>query len=769
MAEKLTKQLSATDKKVEDLTKVVIGHEFKTIIKLPDYFNAPDTENISITDMINIALTNIENPSDFYNEYLFSTPSEISTWTGNYKTINVKEQLGSDCEVWYMLNITAAESNKLMYFELTKELSWSKLDSNIKIVKNADNYPQQIREVEVVTPNNNLKVHFALPTGLYFVGINSNSYVYSLTNSPIFQEALYGHIGDLYTPMTNSKTVFYIENDTNAYPLKEDGVNIAATGTIPVPTVGNPPLKFINITKAAHTFNIIPNTANPDKITAFNYRGDYGIYHLPVLNQWYHALPGTNLISVYVKSDSTDCSGTKYELLLQDITTSEYSWSEEYTWGINTEGFTDAFKIFSNTPYYTPSYQGYAYPVPSNFIHIPGKRILGFYLTYFSGIDRGNISVYGYRSLVQDDLYLEDNITRVNNVSYALNPGITYLKAVDTQDYLGRRFLVPYISYSDATLGTITVVRTNAEPGVGISYIIKEYDRLGSITTTNKSTFDETFNIEFSGDKKVTELIFLDDVLVFFPYAGSGSYQATYETFVPALDGKLLGKSFILPMRTESPLSYMAYCPLETNITVYKTDGTIYITTKQAAGSFSSIPYGYSTTFKITSDSPVSVLCYGTSNGVSKLNGGATIMPNFAVRKYSKSYGLNDFTITDYVSVGPYKTEAIEFEKTFDVSEFFSEAAYIHWIEYGFENAEISTPKISCYVSYSQDNITWTEEYQAMNHSVLPSLAEYGELNYIKVRFYIAADPTVNDLLFTDNHFVKDIKLEYYTWKDLEV
>jgi hypothetical protein len=746
---KFTDSVRDTEKKVETLSKPVTGNAHKKIIKLPDFINTPDSENVSLSTLVTTSLTNIENPTDFQNEYLYSTTSEISTGTGNYEVINVKDILGTDCEDWYMLDVSAEEANTIMYFDFVKPAEFTQLLANVKVLKETESgFIEQQREVEGLD-STTLRVYFILPEGLYYIGFNSSTYTYTLDSLDEVRERIYGH--------TKGTTRFYFEEDTTFDLLSIDGVGRDYTGDF-IPNVqGDPSLKYVDVSDTQDYYDIIPNY----NTKAMYYEGDFGLYPLEKIDGYYHAVPGTSQIYVFVTDTIADCSSTTYRLLLKDTSTGTFEWSTEYTWGTESNGLSAAYKIFSNTAYFTDYPNGKAFPNGEETTHIPGKEIWGFHITYPGSLDDTRIRVYGERTMITTGLELYNTTTYETideDTSIHLSAGLSWLKARDTDTSRGKEFILPLNRNADLNNNDFTISRNftatdlDSPDGFLNQMVIKSYDYLGDPAKTTE-TINFTGSIEkeidLTNNFKVVEISFTYDAQVcFLPFhSQEHNTSSSFRSLAYATDGKAIGTHYWLPMNTSlGKIYYNYYAPQS------KASGSIWSSTSQ----------NYEATF----DEPVVI--YGYGPGDIGYTGGASYSPNLSIRDYAQeSLNINEFLIEDYVSFGPSTQDSITWEKTLDVSTYFSESASLHWDEYGFEGEDISSPIIQAYVSYSSDNITWSDEYSTSNHSLLPGLADHGEIQYIRIRLEAAADPTTNGTLFTDNHYIKDIKLEYYTWADL--
>lgn len=116
MAEKLTKQMDQTDKKLTDIAKSRLGSAYKNIIKL----GLNDEEEVIITDVATAVLSNIS-PTGYANEHIVSTEAGFNSGTGDYKLceFNFCVATADLCNKWYYYDITEFMINKTIVIKIS--------------------------------------------------------------------------------------------------------------------------------------------------------------------------------------------------------------------------------------------------------------------------------------------------------------------------------------------------------------------------------------------------------------------------------------------------------------------------------------------------------------------------------------------------------------------------------------------------------------------------------------------------------------------------
>lgn len=195
MAEKLTKQIASTDKKVEDLSKAtVVGQKYKKLISFPNVLVDNTTEAFGISDATSINLVTIGGPDWFDGEFLLDTDEELNDGTAIYQILDTSDLLGNEFKEWHIIKpdtMTTGSSATIHYSQLNNVSTRGYQDLKLLYINTSKQIVEVQRDVRIVSEGN-IDVDF-VTTGAkyYFLGIYSDSYTYSLGPIPNKQPYIY--------------------------------------------------------------------------------------------------------------------------------------------------------------------------------------------------------------------------------------------------------------------------------------------------------------------------------------------------------------------------------------------------------------------------------------------------------------------------------------------------------------------------------------------------------------------------------------------------
>ena len=184
MAEKLTTQLSATNKKVDDVSKARLGSGYKDIIKLP---GLEDSDiYVDVTDIVTTVLSNIS-PTGYANEHIVSTETEFNLGTGDYEVceFNFCVATADLCNQWYYYDIPESMVNKTVVIKISSPPSSAVSYNDTKVGKlgpfsyvasNGRHYSRLEKIARDINLSDSPAVNVIIrPTsaGRYFIGMQS--------------------------------------------------------------------------------------------------------------------------------------------------------------------------------------------------------------------------------------------------------------------------------------------------------------------------------------------------------------------------------------------------------------------------------------------------------------------------------------------------------------------------------------------------------------------------------------------------------------------
>lgn len=814
---KFTDAVKKTEKKVSDLSKPFTGQAHKKIIKMPDFLNAPDTENVSLSTLVTTSLTNIQNPSDFQNEFLYNTEAEYLNGTGNYSIRDIKSELdnggGNTAEAWYMLEIDDLSDNQIRYVHFNKPADLTAI-SPVKIMKeNSDGtYTDMTREVETIT-SSEIKIWFRLPKGVYFVGFNTQFYLYNEPTPDWYKPEV------LVNPTTDTTMKYMIQHSTGTNVLTDGTNNYSAYSSWPSSVNGDNPIRKGEVT--GFNLGLYPTGAlSTDDFTAWIENGGVDMIEIkPIKGQ--HILPDScHAMMIITEHDPTRAADARFEILDENKIWQDKDWQGiSYYWPnlrpVNDTSYPPVMILNDRTSNY------YGFDTNGNPIAFDKKKqgwevfnnstdsygIKGFAWTYNPPT---SYRVYGLRQNNSDyhNPFTQDTWESTNSSMYetmAMNIGRGALRALDTNKYVGKKFLVPFSIAPQTTLPdynsfkfvkavsiwNVDYLNGNSSATVSGTIYYNRGDDYSMISDTftlgSGVNNDGCHRVVLDDTYPVAQIETDSDVIIMFEPLDDDAFYNNHSsdpdwnpvgyttTFIPAVDTKdIMGHKFSMLKFNEQTLNYDPSINYGTyKVIVFQANtqltfnGTTHNMENPGTYNISAIQGTVPPTLEATS--PVALLHYGGGTGATD-NGypvGMTNIVNFSQLPYIKQEEVTPFQTYKHLDMGPNTANNVAWEYIFDVTDYFTEAGSLHWKEYRFDTDSF-TSKITTYVSYSLDNVNWSTEYIASNNSALPGTGNHGDIRYIKVRFEVVTDPTATSK-FTDDHYMKDIKLVYYTYMDISI